>query len=164
MPPPAINNDRSLTMLAILVQGDDPTMSTAEANIDPRKLKSDAIGRNSVIAIIMLGVVILLISVCVVVGFFFYKKKMSRKIEGKVVYSRGLDTSKDGSSAFDSDGKTDSIKFFGLKRNGRFESNSSTSSTLPFLHSRQNSFRTRLPSNGISRLDSDLNEGRSNHS
>lgn len=107
----------------------------------------------------MLGVVIVLISVCVVVGFFFYKKKMSKKIEGKVMYSRGLESSKDsGSGVFDS--KQDSVRFFGLKRNGRFESNSSTSSTLPLMFSRQNSFRTRLPSNGISKMDSDLNEGR----
>ena len=73
------------------------------------------------------------------------------------MYSRGMDSSKDNSGVFDS--KQDSVKFFGLKRSGRLESNSSTSSTMPLMFSRQNSFRTRLPSNGIPKIDSDLNEG-----
>ena len=120
--------------------------------------RSEKIGRNSVIAIIMLAVVIVLIFVCVVVGFLFYKRKMSKTIEGKVVYSRGLEASNDSSGVFDS--KQDSIKFFGLKRNGRLESNSSTSSTMPLMFRRQSSFRTRLPSNGIQTIDSELNEGR----
>ncbi|CAB3994735.1 fibroblast growth factor receptor 2-like isoform X1 [Paramuricea clavata] len=144
--------------LRVLSSDEEPTVGTD--SIPQRREdhnSSDKIGRNSVIAIIMLGVVIVLISVCVVVGFVFYKKKMSKKIEGKVMYSRGLESSKDsGSGVFDS--KQDSVRFFGLKRNGRLESNSSTSSTLPLMFSRQNSFRTRLPSNGISKIDSDLNE------
>ena len=118
-----------------------------------RDSNSDRIGRNSIIAIIMLAVVIVLISVCVVVGFYFYRKKISKKIEGKVIFSRG--DSNDDSGVFS---KPDSVKMMGLKRIGRLESNSSTSSTMP-LFGRQNSFRTRLPSNGISKIDSDLNEG-----
>ena len=102
----------------------------------------------------MLAVVIVLISVCVVVGFFFYKQKMSKKIEGKVMYFRGKDSNED-SGVFS---KQDSVKMIGLKRNGRLESNSSTSSTMP-LFGRKNSFRTRIPSNGIPKIDSDLNEG-----
>ena len=128
----------------------------------PRGQSSNTISRNSVIAIIMLVVVIVLITVCVVVGFFFYKKKMSKRIEGKVIYSRRLETSKDSSGGVFDNSRQESIKFFGFKRNGRLESNSSTSSTLPLMFSRQNSFRTRLPSNGLPKVDSDICEGKLN--
>ena len=135
----------------------EPTVSTNKIWKARKENKStEKIGRNSIIAIIMLGVVIILISICVVVGFFCYKRKMSKKIEGKVMYSRGMVSSKD-SGVFD--GKQDSVKFHPAKRSGRLESNSSTSSTMPLMFSRQNSFRTRLPSNGIPILDLDLNEG-----
>ncbi|XP_028414936.1 fibroblast growth factor receptor 2-like [Dendronephthya gigantea] len=144
------------------VIGRDEVFSTRDTRKGipiPRRQTSDTISRNSIIAIIMLVVVIILIAVCVIVGFLFYKKKMSKRIEGKVLYSRGLETSKESSGGVFDMGRQDSIKFFGMKRNGRLESNSSTNSTLPLMFSRQNSFRTRLPSNGLSKVDSDLCEG-----
>jgi uncharacterized membrane protein len=135
-----------------------PAKKEPEAKKLPKN--SEKIGRNSIIAIIVLGIVIIIISICVVVGFFCYKRKMSKKIEGKVIYSRGMGMSKD-SDVFD--GKQNSVKFFHGKRNGRLESNGSASSTMPLMFSRQNSFRTRIPSNGIQKMELDLNLNEGNY-
>ncbi|XP_046851373.1 fibroblast growth factor receptor 2-like [Xenia sp. Carnegie-2017] len=117
-----------------------------------KRSNSNAIGESSIIAISVLAVCILITFISVSIGIVFYKRKLSKKVVEKVLYSRGFDLSKESSSVFV--GQQDSVKVFGLKRNGRLESSSSTSSTMPLMH-RQNSYRTRLPSN----IDADLNEG-----
>ena len=117
-----------------------------------KRSNSNAIGESSIIAISVFAVCILITFISVSIGIVFYKRKLSKKVVEKVLYSRGFDLSKESSNVFV--GQQDSVKVFGLKRNGRLESSSFTSSTMPLMH-RQNSYRTRLPSN----IDADLNEG-----
>ena len=113
----------------------------------------------------ILCLVIVLTVVCVVVFVVCYKKKMTKTMEVKAMYCRGgIDSKNEHSSngVFENDStfKQDVVKFYGVKRGGRLESNSSTSSTMPLLFNRQNSIRSRMPSNGGTKLDSDLCEGK----
>ena len=122
-------------------------------------------GKSSIIAIAILCAVIILIVVSVLALYMRYKKKMNQKLLVSSSYCRGGDAesrneqSSNGVFENDNQSKQDSVKFYGIKRNGRIESNSSTSSAMPLLFNRQNSVRGRIPSNGGNKLGLDICEG-----